>query len=71
MANKDKVINLRINSEAYDKLKEYCKEDMGVSQFIRELVKKELVKKNIMLIKTSFEIKNRPTTCRYCYALCR
>ena len=48
MANKDKVINLRINSDAYDKLKKYCKEDMGVSQFIRELVKKELVKKNIM-----------------------
>lgn len=48
MANKDKVINLRINYEAYDKLKKYCKEDMGVSQFIRELVKKELVSKNIM-----------------------
>ena len=48
MANKDKVINLRINSEAYEKLKEYCKEDMGVSQFVRELVKKELVKQCIM-----------------------
>ena len=48
MANKDKVINLRINSEAYEKLKEYCKEDMGVSQFIRELIKAELVNKNIM-----------------------
>ena len=48
MANKDKVINLRINSEAYKKLQEYCKEDMGVSQFVRELVKAELVKKNIM-----------------------
>ncbi len=48
MANKDKVVNLRINSDAYDKLKKYCNEDMGVSQFIRELVKAELVKKNIM-----------------------
>ena len=48
MANKDKVINLRINSEAYEKLKEYCKEDMGVSQFVTELVKKELVKQDIM-----------------------
>lgn len=48
MANKDKVINLRINSDAYEKLKEYCNEDMGVSQFIRELIKAELVKKNIM-----------------------
>ena len=48
MANKDKVINLRINSEAYKKLQEYCKEDMGVSQFVRELIKAELVEKNIM-----------------------
>ena len=48
MANKDKVINLRINSEAYEKIKEYCKEDMGISRFIRELIKSELVKKNIM-----------------------
>ena len=48
MANKDKVINLRINSEAYKKLQEHCKEDMGVSQFVRELIKSELVKKNIM-----------------------
>ena len=48
MANKDKVINLRINSDAYDKLKKYCKEDMGVSQLIRDLVKRELVSKNIM-----------------------
>lgn len=45
---KNTSFNIRINSDAYDKLQEYCKEDMGVSQFVRELIKAELVKKNIM-----------------------
>ena len=41
-------MEMKIIDERESYLIEILKEDMGVSQFIRELVKKELVKQGIM-----------------------